>query len=128
MVDLQVPRNEGEIIVSQKLADVTGNTLPIVGEQVYTSSYNDLEAYRADLNLTGPMLVRHIFSFLAKKFADKVWVSPGTLRTKWSMLRSVALSRRELVADDETVHACERWIKGLARTHNPKQSLQLTKE
>ena len=79
MDDQHESANACEGIVRQRIAAVTTGMLSVVSSQVYLSAWNDLQDYRAQLNLTGPTTIRHVFSFLAKKYAGKVWVSPGTL-------------------------------------------------
>ena len=128
MPDHQENQNTGEDIVRQQIAAATSGMLPMASGPAYRSAWHDLQDYRTELRLNGPTTIRHVFSFLAKKYADKVWISPGTLWTRYSMLRMMIRIREGSVVDDGATMACETWLKGLTRTHNPKQSLQLTKE
>ena len=128
MSDQNESANDGEEIVRQRIATAMSSMLPATSSHVYRSAWHDLQDYRALLNLTGPTTIRHVFSFLAKKYADKVWVSPGTLWTRYSMLRMMIKIREGNVVDDGAILACESWLKGLSRVHTPKQSNQLTKE
>jgi integrase len=122
------PENTGEDIVRQQIAAATSSMLPLASGSIYRTAWHDLQDYRTQLNLTGPTTIRHVFSFLAKKYQDKVWTSPGTLWTRYSMLRNMIRIREGTLVDDGAIMACESWLKGLSRVHNPKQSFQLTKE
>ena len=128
MSNNQERHNAGEDIVQQQIAAATSAMLPMASGPVYRTAWHDLQDYRTGLGLTGPTTIRHVFSFLAKKHADKVWESAGTLWTRYSMLRMMIRIREGTVIDDGATVACESWLKGLSRTHNAKQSLQLTKE
>jgi integrase len=119
---------DGEDLVQQQIAAATNSTLPITSAFVYRTAWHDLQDFRTSLNLTGPTTAKHVFAFLAKKHANKEWESPGTLWTRYSMLKTMIRIREGSYIDDGSTSSCESWLKGLSRTHNPKQSLQLTKE
>jgi integrase len=128
MDNQNVTSNSGEDIVRQQIEAATSSMLPSISAPIYRSAWHDLQDYRTQLNLTGPTTIRHVFSFLAKKYQDKVWVSPGTLWTRYSMLKMMIRIREGNVVDDGSIMACETWLKGLSRVHCPKQSTQLSKE
>lgn len=118
----------GDEFVQQQIAAVSSSMLPSTSAPVYRTAWHDLQDFRTSHGLTGPTTPRHLFAFLAKKHADKEWLSPGTLWTKYSMLKTVMRIREGTIVEDGSTLACEAWLKGLSRSHNPKQSLQLTKE
>ena len=43
-------------------------------------------------------------------------------------MKAMLRIRESMLMDDGSTSGCEAWIKGLSRTHCPKQLLQLTKE
>lgn len=124
----QSQENDGEDIVLQQIAAATNSTLPITSAPVYRTAWHDLQDFRSSLNLTGQTTAKHLFAFLARKHATKEWESPGTLWTRYSMLKTMLRIREGSLIDDGSTAACEAWLKSLSRTHCPKQSLQLTKE
>ena len=118
----------GDEFVKQQIAVATSGMLPTATGHVYRSAWHDLQDFRTNHGCSGPTTPSELFAFLANKHAAKEWVSPGTLWTKYSMLKTMMRIREGPVIDDGTITACEAWLKGLSRVHNPKQSLQLTKE
>jgi hypothetical protein len=105
-----LPANDGEDIVQLQITAATSSMLLVTSAPVNRSAWHDLIDYSAHLDLTGPTTMRHVFSFLAKKYKDKVWVSAGTLWTRYSMLRKMLIIRGGNVADDGSIMACESWL------------------
>ena len=115
--------------IDEEIREAMSKMLPVASGGQYTIVYDKFQEWRTEHQLTGPTSEKQIFAYLYHMLESNKWVSPGTLWSRFSMLRTMILSREGLDIKGTNINSTiQTWLKRLGATHRPKQAHIFSKE
>jgi integrase len=115
--------------IDNEIKDAMTKTLPAASREQYVRTYEKFQAWRVGKRLEGPSNEKELFAFLHHKLETNKWVSPGTLWSRFSMLRSMIHAKEGLDIKTTNINSTiQTWLKRVGTTYKTKQAFIFTKE
>ena len=119
---------ENERWIDEEIREAMSKMLPVASREQYIV-YEKFQEWRTEHKLDGPTNEKEVFAFLYHMLERNKWVSPGTLWSRFSMLRSMILAKEGLDIKTTNINTTiQTWLKRIGATHKPKQAYIFTKE
>jgi hypothetical protein len=123
-----VPKNTDEW-VDNEIKEAMTAMLPCASREQYVQTYDKFQEWRKEKNLMGKTNEKELFAYLHHMLVSNKWVSPGTLWSRFSILRSMILAKEGLDIKTKNVNSTiQTWLKRIGANHKPKQANMFTKE
>jgi integrase len=115
--------------IDEEIKSAISNMVPNVSGEKYKRAYEKYQVWRQESNLSGPTNERELFAYLHKMMDSNKWQSPGTIWCKFSMLKSMILSKEGLDIKETSINSqIQTWLKRVGATHKSKQAHMFNKE
>jgi hypothetical protein len=128
------PTLQGETVqsldwIDKEIKTAMEKMLPTASTQNYLQTYGKYQEWRASKGLKGPTNEKELFAYLYHKLESGKWVSPGTLWSKFSMLRTTIMSQESIDIKGTSMNSTiQTWLKRVGNEHKLKQAHMFTKE
>jgi integrase len=115
--------------VDDQIKEAMTRMLPSASREQYVQTYKKYQEWREEKHLKGKTNEKELFAYLHHMLLINKWVSPGTLWSRFSMLRSMILAKEGLDIKTTNVNATiQTWLKRVGASHKTKQANMFTKE
>jgi phage/plasmid-associated DNA primase len=82
--------------IDDEIRAAMSNMLPSISAEKYKRAYEKYQVWRQESNLYGLTNKKELFTYLHKMMESSKWQSPGTIWCKFSMFRTMILSKEGL--------------------------------
>ena len=115
--------------INGEIREAMAKMLPAASSEQYERTYKKYQAWREEKGLRGATNEKEVFAFLHHKLMTKEWESPGTLWSRFSMIRSMILAREGIDIKGTGINTTiQTWLKRVGANHTFKQAHIFTKE
>jgi integrase len=115
--------------LDQEIAKAVKVMLPKASKEHYERTYEKFNNWRKEKKLEGKTSEKEVFAYLFHMMESGKWQSPGTIWSKFSMLKTMILSQEGLdIKETAMNNKIQTWLKRLSAPHKVKQANMFTKE